>query len=236
MKNIIAIFTLVFSLFSMAQQETKGQFKTTIEKQAELNYLLYQPKDTTVAKPLILFLHGSGEKGNDLEKIKVYGPFKYLKTNSLDAFVLAPQCPEGKNWDSDELYALVQKVMKEHNIDSSRVSLTGLSHGGWGSWNLAAAYPDTFAVLVPICGMVDRVPLFEAEKIKNIPTRIFHGVLDDVVPMTESVTIYRKLVSIQAKDVHLTLFDDANHDSWTRVYDNAEIYEWMLQQKKEVKK
>lgn len=197
----------------------------------ELNYALHIPSSTKEKKPLILFLHGSGEKGNDIEKVKLHGPFKYLKTNQLDAYVLAPQCPENEYWDSEVLYRLILKIQKEYNIDSNRIYLTGLSMGGWGAWNLAFEHPETFAALVPIAGFVDRVPMIENCKIATIPIRIFHGLLDDVVDVNYSMSIYKKLKTCNA-DIKLTIFDDANHDSWTQVYDNKEIYDWMFQQVK----
>lgn len=230
-KNIL-IAILLFSLPSFAQKAEGGSFSTELTVKKELNYLLYTPKSTKEAKPLIIFLHGSGEKGNDLEKVKTHGPFKYLKTHELDAYVLAPQCPQEEYWDEEVLYRLIQKVIKENKIDPDRIYLTGLSMGGWGAWNLAFAHPDMFAALVPIAGFVDRVPMIENCKIKNIPTRIFHGLLDDVVDVSYSVNIYKKLKSCST-DIELTIFDDANHDSWTRVYDDPAIYEWMLQQKRE---
>jgi len=227
------LFIVIFvSVPSFAQKVKDGSFKTEIVQKKQLNYLLNIPADTKAKKPLIVFLHGSGEKGSDLEKVKVHGPFKYLQTNSIDAYVLAPQCPEGEYWDSETLYRLVQKVVKENNVDQNRIYLTGLSMGGWGAWNLAFAHPEMFAALVPICGFVDRVPMLENCKIKDIPTRIFHGLLDDVVDVSYSTTIYKKLKPC-SKDISLTIFDDANHDSWTRVYDNSAIYDWMLQQKKQ---
>lgn len=227
------LFIVIFvSIPSFAQKVKDGSFKTEIVQKKQLNYLLNIPADTKAKKPLIVFLHGSGEKGSDLEKVKVHGPFKYLKTNSIDAYVLAPQCPEGEYWDSETLYRLVQKVVKENNVDQNRIYLTGLSMGGWGAWNLAFAHPEMFAALVPVCGFVDRVPMLENCKIKDIPTRIFHGLLDDVVDVSYSTTIYKKLKPC-SKDISLTIFDDANHDSWTRVYDNSAIYDWMLQQKKQ---
>lgn len=181
---------------------------------------------------MIIFLHGSGEKGEDIELVKVHGPFKYLKTHEIDAYVLAPQCPNEMYWEPESLYQLIQKVIKENkNIDESRIYLTGLSMGAWGAWNLAFAHPDMFAALVPIAGFVDRVPMIENCKIGEIPTRIFHGLVDDVVDVRYSIDIYKKLKGC-AKDIELTIFDDANHDSWSRVYDNPEIYEWMLKQKK----
>lgn len=228
----ILFIAILCSMPSFAQKVKDGSFKTEIVQKKQLNYLLNVPGDAKAKKPLIIFLHGSGEKGNDLERVKVHGPFKYLKTNSIDAYVLAPQCPDGEYWDSETLYRLIQKVVKENNIEESRIYLTGLSMGGWGAWNLAFAHPEMFAALVPVCGFIDRVPMLENCKIKDIPTRIFHGLLDDVVDVSYSTTIYKKLKPC-SKDISLTIFDDANHDSWTRVYDNSAIYDWMLQQKKQ---
>ncbi|MEO8253518.1 MAG: prolyl oligopeptidase family serine peptidase [Flavobacterium sp.] len=232
MKNFkILIIALFVSLVSFAQKEVNGTIKTKIVSQKQLNYALHIPENTKEKKPLIVFLHGSGEKGNDIEKVKIHGPFKYLKTNELDAYVLAPQSPENEYWDSEVLYQLILKIQKENNVDPNRIYLTGLSMGGWGAWNLAFAHPEMFAALVPIAGFVDRVPMIENCKIASIPIRIFHGLLDDVVDVNYSITIYKKLKTCNA-DIKLTIFDDANHDSWTRVYDNKEIYDWMFQQVK----
>lgn len=231
MKYKIVIITLLVSIVSFAQSEVKGKIKTEIVYQRELGYVLHVPKNSKESKPLIVFLHGSGEKGTDIEKVKTHGPFKFLKTNDLDAFVLAPQCPENEYWDAEVLYKLILKIQKENNIDSNRIYLTGLSMGAWGAWNLAFAHPDTFAALVPIAGFVDRIPLIGNCKTAAIPTRIFHGLLDDVVNVDYSISIYKKLKACNA-NVGLTIFDDANHDSWSRVYDNQEIYDWMLKQKK----
>ncbi|MBG6110158.1 putative peptidase [Flavobacterium sp. CG_9.10] len=205
--------------------------KTEIVEKHELGYVLHMPANTKEKKPLIIFLHGSGEKGTDIEKVKVHGPFKYLKSHALDAYILAPQCPENEYWNEEVLYRLILKIQKENNIDPSRIYLTGLSMGGWGAWNLAFAHPETFAALVPIAGFVDRVPMIEDCKIKNIPTRIFHGLLDDVVNVDYAITIYKKLRTCNA-NVELTIFDDAGHDSWSKVYDNQEIYDWMFKQTK----
>ena len=229
MKNKILLFFLLISPFTFAQTIQNGKIKTEIVHKLELNYVLNIPKETKEKKPLIIFLHGSGEKGTDIELVKVHGPFKYLKTHELDAYVLAPQCPENEYWNSEVLYRLILKIQKENNIDPNRIYLTGLSMGGWGAWNLAFAHPEMFAALVPIAGFVDRVPMIENCKIATVPIRIFHGLLDDVVDVDYSITIYKKLKSCKA-DIALTIFDDAGHDSWTRVYDNKQIYDWMLEQ------
>lgn len=227
-------YTLALSLLilnTLQSQTTSALFHTTVQKEVTYGYLLHKPKNTNTPKPLLIFLHGSGEKGNDLEKVKVHGPFQYLKANDLDAFVLAPQCPIDAYWDSEALYQLIQKIISQNSIDTQRIYLTGLSMGAWGAWNLAISYPDTFAALVPIAGFVDRIPMIENCKLKSIPIRIFHGLLDDVVDLSYSTTIYKKLKPC-CIDIQLTVFDDANHDSWTRVYNNAAIYQWMFQQVK----
>jgi predicted peptidase len=222
---------LFLPLLCLGQMETNGTIKAELVTKFELNYLLQKPNNNKDLKPLIIFLHGSGEKGTDLEKLKIHGPLKYAKTHELDAYILAPQCPENKYWESEELYLLIQKVLAENKIDKSRIYLTGLSMGAWGSWNLAFAHPELFAALVPIAGFVDRVPMVENCKISTIPIRIFHGLQDDIVDANYSIAIFNKLRGCN-KDIKLQLFDDANHDSWTRVYDNPAIYEWMLMQKK----
>ncbi len=216
---------------ALASGQVQGNFSTVIERAYDYGYVLHQPSDTKKPKPLIVFLHGSGEKGTNLELVKVHGPLKYLKSNTLDAWVLAPQCPDGAYWEAESLYRLIRKIMADYPIDGSRVHLTGLSMGGWGAWNLAFAHPELFASLTPICGFVDRVPMIENCRIKDIPTRIYHGLLDEVVPPEYSIAIYKKLKPCHG-NLSLTIFDDANHDAWTRVYDDPTFYHWILNQRK----
>ncbi|MFT3795905.1 prolyl oligopeptidase family serine peptidase [Flavobacterium sp.] len=229
------IITLLFLLqgqCGFAQKEVKGSLAAEVVQKQELGYLLSVPQKTKEKKPLIVFLHGSGEKGTDTEKLKIHGPLKYIQNHKLDAYILAPQCPENDYWNAEALYQLILKIQKENDIDPNRIYLTGLSMGGWGAWNLAIAHPDMFAALVPICGFVDRVPMIENCKLAAIPTHIFHGLLDDVVSVDYATAIYKKIKACPNAKIELTIFDDANHDAWTRVYDHPEIYQWMLGQTK----
>ncbi|MBS7232645.1 prolyl oligopeptidase family serine peptidase [Flavobacterium psychroterrae] len=230
MKEKSGLIMLLFSVISFAQTEVTGTIKTEIVVKHELGYALHKPANIKDKKPLIVFISGDGEKGTDIEKVKINGPLKYLKTHQLDAYVLAPQCKENENWDIESINKLILKIQKENNIDINRIYVTGLSSGGWAAWNLALTYPDKFAAIVPISGFVDLIALESSCKIANIPTRIFHGLLDDVVKVDYAITIYKELKKCNAKDVQLTIFDDAGHDSWTRVYDNPEIYDWMFKQ------
>lgn len=222
MKKQLLFLILTISQFSFSQRDVNGIMKTEIFEKHELGYALHIPANTKEKKALIVFLHGSGEKGTDIELVKVHGPFKYLKNHELDAYVLAPQCPKNEYWNSEVLYRLIVKIQKENNIDPNRIYLTGLSMGAWGAWNLAFAHPEMFAALMPIAGFVDRVPMIENCKIATIPIRIFHGLLDDVVNVDNSISIYKKLKNCNP-NIELTIFDDANHDSWSRVYDNKKI-------------
>lgn len=230
MKLKLASIMVLFSVLGFAQTDITGTIKTVVVVKNELGYVLHRPANLKDKKPLIVFISGDGEKGADLEKVKIHGPLKYLKTHELDAYVLAPQCKENENWNIESINELILKIQKENKIDPNRIYVTGLSSGGWAAWNLALSYPDKFAAIVPISGFVDLIELESACKIANIPTRIFHGLLDDVVKVDYAISIYKELKKCNAPDVQLTIFDDAGHDSWTRVYDNPEIYDWMFKQ------
>jgi predicted peptidase len=222
------LFTAVFTI--QGQQKIEGKITENISSSG-YSYLFHHPSEITAPKPLIIFLHGSGEKGNNLELVKIHGPFKFLKDNYLDAYVLAPQCPLDEYWENGKLNSLVDKIITENNIDTNRIHLTGLSMGAWGAWNFAVYRPELLASLVPIAGFVDRIPMIEACDLVNIPVRIYHGLLDQVVNVYYSIEMFKRLKACSDK-VQLTVVEDAGHDCWTDIYDNNEIYIWMLRQTK----
>lgn len=230
-KRIALLAALLTGTLGFAQKDVSGSYKTEITVVKEMTYLLHVPEMANKGKkPLIVFMHGSGERGTNTELLKIHGPFKYLKTHTLDAYVLAVQCPGNQLYDAEAVYQLIQKTVKDNNIDNKRIYLTGLSMGGWGVWEVAQAHPEAFAALVPVAGYADSVPMIEdCKALGSIPTRIYHGLLDNDVEVAYAVAIYKQLKPC-AKDMKLVIFDDANHDSWTRVYDNPETYEWMLKQ------
>lgn len=225
----LLFFFLVFILSGhIFSQEFKYE-ENSVDGDSLYNYILYIPSDILHEKPLILFLHGAGERGDDLDKIKTHGPLKYMQENEIDAYVLAPQCPENEYWESYKLIKLLNEIIKTNRVDISAIHYTGLSMGSWGIWNLAIQHPGIPASLVPIAGFVDRIPMIEICKLKDIPIRIFHGLKDDVVDVFYSKEVFRRAKKC-SENVDLILFDDADHDSWSRVYDNIEIYNWMLSQ------
>jgi predicted peptidase len=207
------------------------KFKGSIN--ISLNYLLYLPRGYRTREkkwPLMLFLHGSGERGSNLELIKKYGPPKLVEKGKDFPFILvSPQCPEDMWWAADILYAFLTDLIDNLKVDKDRIYITGLSMGGFGTWDLALKYPDKFAAVAPICGGGN--PL-EACKIKDLPIWIFHGAKDNVVPVEKAFEMIEALKNCGGNPL-VTIYPDRAHDSWTPAYKDVLLYDWFLQQKRE---
>ena len=196
-----------------------------------LRYLIHLPEDYDADPdrrwPLVLFLHGAGERGSELDLAAVHGPPKLADAGHEFPFVLVtPQCPESSQWIAElsTLSGLLDEVMEAHRIDPARVAVTGLSMGGYGTWSLAVRYPDRFAAIAPICG---GMWLQSAAPLQNTPVWTFHGDADDVVPISATEQIVTELRSVGA-DVRFTRYPGVGHDSWTETYENPEFYDWLL--------
>ncbi|MCR2821142.1 prolyl oligopeptidase family serine peptidase [Lederbergia panacisoli] len=219
--------------------EHRLQKELTITKQVELSYLLSLPKDyeenQTAAYPLVLFLHGMGERGDDLNLVKQHGPPKLVEERDYPFILVSPQCPidiqRYSTWHlyMDDLNALVDEIIEQYRVDKKRVYVTGLSMGGYGTWDLAKRNPEKFAAAAPICGGGSTRQI---EQLKDVPVWAFHGAKDDVVPVEESERMVEALSEVGG-NVKLTVYPDANHDSWTETYNNPKFYNWLLNQKKE---
>ena len=210
-------------------------FKTEVKKSASMNYLLHLPSDgDDPAKkwPLILFLHGAGERGDNLEAVKLHGIAKVVEQQPGFPFItVSPQCPTDTWWSthSETLIALLDDIIARYAVDTNRVYLTGLSMGGYGTWHLAALFPERFAAIAPICGGGFWAFGFP-EKVcvlKDTPVWAFHGAKDKTVPVRESRQLVKVLKSCGG-NVRFTLYPEAGHDSWTETYNNPELYEWFL--------
>jgi len=212
------------------------QFTKTLT--AQVNYLLYLPDgcDVKGAKrwPLMLFLHGAGERGSDIWRVAIHGPPKLARAGSNFPFiVVSPQCPEGQRWSKDILLGLLDEVVRTLPVDTTRIYLTGLSMGGYGTWSLGCAHPEKFAAIVPICGGGERIDVLlanreKAQALRTLGVWAFHGGKDPVVPLEESQRMVDALKKAGVSDVKLTVYPEAGHDSWTETYQNPELYEWLL--------
>ncbi len=205
-------------------------FEKKITKKVGCKYLLYLPEgygEGGKKWPLMMFLHGAGERGDNLELVKKHGPAKLVEEGKdFEFIVVSPQCPEGVWWPEkvDTLIALLDYIESKYDVDTDRVYLTGLSMGGYGSWALSRKHPERFAAVAPICGGIE--PFF-ADDLKDIPIWAFHGAKDTTVPLSRSAEIVKAIEKLGG-DAKLTVYPEAGHDSWTETYNNQELYDWFL--------
>lgn len=229
-----------------ADPQTPHAFEHTLTKSVSYKYLLALPDDYAAGGekrwPLLLFLHGSGERGDDLWAVAKHGPPKLLRTEARDPatqrlaenfIVVSPQCPKGRWWDTEAIAALLDEIMASHKVDPRRVYLTGLSMGGYATWELGLAYPERFAAIVPICGGGTLATLFvsnttKRQELRTLGVWAFHGAKDETVPLNESQRLVDFLKKAKVDDVQLTIYPEAKHDSWTETYANPELYAWLL--------
>jgi predicted peptidase len=215
-----------------AEGQHPQRFERLVAKTVKADYLLYVPENFGKDDrrwPLMIFLHGSGERGSDLDRVTVNGPPKIARDQKDFPFILAsPQLPDGDAWSSDVIRGLLQELFERLPVDSDRVYLTGLSLGGMATWDIACDMPGRFAAIVPVCGFGDAD---RACRLKNVPVWAFHGAKDPVVPVgadKEMVDAVRGC----GGNVEFTIYPDAGHDCWTQTYANPELYRWLLQHRR----
>jgi predicted peptidase len=223
--NIILILTglIVSSLTDVYSQTLE---KKVYQKQ---NYLLYTPenysKDSVSRWPMIVFLHGGGERGTNLNKVLTTGPLRYTQTGKkLPFIIISPQIASDKLWDPAEVISLIKDIITTCRVDTGRIYLTGLSIGGKATWETATGYPGFFAAIAPVSGWGDPKQLW---KISNMPVWIFHGARDPVVPVIASQVMADTLKKYG--NVKLTIYPRGMHGRWTDTYNNDELYKWFLE-------
>ncbi|HSD64408.1 MAG TPA: prolyl oligopeptidase family serine peptidase [Ignavibacteriaceae bacterium] len=235
MKIFITLFiTIICSIGASAQENTNRQIEGKMEKEVTRNfyikYLLYLPVDYDQREkwPLVLFLHGSGERGNDLNIVKRNGPPMLVQEGRKFPFILiSPQCPMDKLWDPLLLTVLLDEIENKFKVDKNRIYITGLSIGGEGTWELAMATPKRFAAIAPVCGRTGSLYL-NACIIKDLPIWVFHGAKDDIVSISESERMIKALKDC-GSNVRFTVYPEGNHNAWTDTYNNDELYTWLLE-------
>ena len=213
----------------------EGQHALTLEMPggaAPLRCWLHLPTGyhaTQNAWPLVVFMHGSGERGSDLEVVKFHGPPKALAAGAdWPAIVCSPQLEAGARWSPDRLHALLLTLQARLRIDANRVLATGLSLGGMGAWDWAAAYPGDLAAIAPVCGFGDPS---EACRALKVPVRAYHGDADTVVPLA------RQQASVDALracggTVQFIVYPGVGHNAWDTAYNDPDLLPWLLKQRR----
>lgn len=260
MRISLTLILVLFVQVSIHAQDlnlyTKAVYTSATGEQ--LPYRILFPKDYNQSKkyPLVLLLHGGGERGTDNEKQLTHGAALFLtedNRNNFPAIVIVPQCPTDSYWGSVNLdrstspitlsfdysrpittplknaIELVQKISSEEGVDKKRIYITGLSMGGMGTFEAVSRFPKLFAAAVPICGGGDTIRY--DKRVKNIPFRVFHGDADAVIAVNESRQMVKKLESLSVR-VTYKEYPGVNHNSWDNAFVEPDFLSWMFSQKK----
>ena len=226
----------LLAAFAMQGQDT-ARFSTKVTTTVSLPYLVHLPEGYDADKrrrwPVVFFLHGAGERGDDIERNRVHGPFKELANGrKIPAIVIAPQCPTGEWWGSDKmldvLKALFDDAEGRYRIDRDRETLIGLSMGGFGTWAMGERYPKRFAALAPICGNGD---VSKVAALKGVPIWTVHGGADPTVPVQGTRDLVAALRAVGG-NVRYDELPGVGHDSWTQTYAQDAFWDWLLAQKR----
>lgn len=200
-------------------------------EKATLKYILTAPTDFDGSEslPMIVFLHGAGERGSDLEKIKAHGiPKLFSKDENYEgirAITISPQCPEERTWYDFkwDVISLIDEVADKYNVDKSKISLCGISMGGFGTWEIALQVPEKLFKIAPICG---GGMSWRAWYLRNTPIRVYHGGLDNIVPLCMSEVMVNAIRE-QGGNVEFTIYEDLYHDCWTRAFEQTDLIAWL---------
>lgn len=180
--------------------------------------------------PLILFLHGSGERGSDIARVKVHGPPMIADRDAAFPFILvSPQLPADEDWDLAKLDAILDHALATLPVDPARIYLTGLSRGGHATWRWGAAEPERFAALAPVAGRGDPAT---ACALAETPVWAFHGDRDDTVTPEGSFAMARAIRACGGQQARLTVYPDLGHNAWDPAYDDPALYLWLLRHRR----
>lgn len=225
-KKYLLLLVIAFAFVATLAGQMNA-FKYELPTGATMNYLMYEPAAGEDNLPLVVFLHGGGEGGDDIELVKKHGfPKLIAEGASFPFYVFAPQNPYKRGlWDDRVVDQMVDEVIAKYPVDPKRVYLVGLSRGGYGVWRMAINHPDKYAAMISICAA--SIPNLYAGRLTNLPVWFFHGEKDRVVPVSVTTTAYGLMQGRNAR-VKMTLYPELGHDCWTKTFENEAIYDWLL--------
>jgi predicted peptidase len=252
---VLLMATMLAACTSTPQRAERGAF---VEREITLDgrrhrYQVFVPaREAATGKvPVVLFLHGSGERGDDNQSQLRVGLGPHVRAHAADfpALVVFPQAPAGSEWNQvvDVVFAQLDAATREFGGDPDRTYLTGLSMGGYGVWELAQRQGYRFAALVPVCGglvhpgrpsmavtgLADEADPYQAvaQRLRDRPVWIFHGARDESVPVEYSRQLHAAFQAAGAPHARYTEFPDAGHNSWDPAYATPELWTWLFTQR-----
>jgi predicted peptidase len=246
--NILIVFmAMLFSPLATAQTTELFDKLLFTAQNDTLPYRLLKPVNPGAEEkfPLVVFLHGAGERGNDNESQLKHISNLFLDTRNrgkYPCYVVAPQCPKNEVWadysgrpesnratthPSGMVMKLIERLANDYRIDKNRIYLTGVSMGGFGTWTLLASHPNMFAAAIPICGGGNSK---NASTIKHIPLWAFHGAKDEIVKPENSRKMIKALHDAGGIPGY-TEYPDIEHDSWVQAYQEPHLLPWLFKQK-----
>ena len=195
----------------------------------DINYIVYYPKEKKDNLPLLLFLHGIGERGKNVFDIEKYALPKYMNRFDIPYIVIAPQCSDNNFWDYHlrDVEKILKDVYKIYKYDKNRVCILGSSMGAFGAWNYIMMRPELFKGIVSVSGGI-MLPIGNTlSKIKDKAILIYHGDKDDVIDVSKSIEAYNKLKSIEAKNIEQKIIENDNHFLTSHAFKDKYLYEWL---------
>jgi predicted peptidase len=220
--------------WSLAEGQHPQRYHRIVTQTLEGDFLLYLPAGFHAHSerkyPLLIFLHGSGESGHDLEAVKAQGPPKIVESRPDFPFIMAsPQASESwRGFDPVALNAMLDELIVRLPIDTARIYLTGLSMGGQGIYAWASQNPERFAAIAPVSGWGNPQG---ACRLKHIPVWAFHGAKDDVVPLLRDQAMV-DAINECGGNAKMTIYPNVGHDAWTPAYANPDLFSWLLAQRR----
>jgi len=250
-KVFVLMFLLSINICYVNAQREKFEKHIFQTENISMPYRLLKPAKIEEDKkyPLVLYFHGIGVRGDDNEKTLLNGVWHLAKDEFIEkypAFVIVPQCPSDMRWteysSASEIQILskeiniamqtvleiMQKVISDFSIDTNRIYVSGMSMGGFATWEIIMRFPDVFAAAVPVCGGGDTS---FANQITHIPIWAFHGALDKIVPPLRSIEMVESINNVGG-NAKISIFENVGHDVWLKAYEMPEMYEWLFNQKK----
>lgn len=207
----------------------KKYCKLNINNYYKMNYILYLLKEIKTDLPVLLFLHGIGERGDKVSNIEKYALPKYMNKFDIPYIVIAPQCSNNNFWDYHlrDVEKILEEVYNEYKYNKNRVCILGSSMGAFGAWNYIMSRPNLFKGIVSVSGGI-MLPIKETLlplKDKNI--LIYHGICDDVIDVNESTIAFNKLKNIEAQNIELKLIENDNHFLSSHAFKDKYLYDWL---------